>query len=57
VRRLLSIRTRRENLCDRAKFTGYTQDGGYAEYTIADARFCFRIPDGYSDAKAAPLMG
>jgi propanol-preferring alcohol dehydrogenase len=46
----------RENLCDQAKFTGYTLDGGYAEYTVADARFCFRIPDSYSDAEAAPLL-
>jgi propanol-preferring alcohol dehydrogenase len=46
----------RENLCDRARFTGYTLDGGYADYTIADARFCFRLPDGYSDAEAAPLL-
>ena len=46
----------RENLCDRAKFTGYTLDGGYAEYAVADARFCFHIPDGYSDAEAAPLL-
>jgi propanol-preferring alcohol dehydrogenase len=46
----------RENLCVRAKFTGYTLDGGYGEYTIADARFCFRIPEAYSDAEAAPLL-
>src|SRR6516162_11851921 len=37
-------RSNRENLCDRAKFTGYTLDGGYAEHTLADERFCFRIP-------------
>ena len=49
-------RTERENLCDRAKFTGYTLDGGYAEFTLADARFCFPIPEGYSDAEAAPLL-
>jgi propanol-preferring alcohol dehydrogenase len=48
--------SQRENLCDDAKFTGYTLDGGYAEYTVADARFCFRIPEGYSDAEAAPLL-
>ena len=48
--------TQRENLCDRAKFTGYTLDGGYSDYTTADARFCFRIPDAYSDAEAAPLL-
>ena len=46
----------RENLCDLAKFTGYTLDGGYAEYTVADARYCFPIPDHYSDAEAAPLL-
>ena len=45
-----------ENLCDRALFTGYTIDGGYAEYTVADQRYCFRIPNTYSDAKAAPLL-
>ncbi len=45
-----------ENLCDQAKFTGYTLDGGYAEYTVADQRFCFPIPDPYSDAEAAPLL-
>ena len=49
-------RSERENLCDRAKFTGYTLDGGYAEYTVADARFCFRLPEAYSDAEAAPLL-
>ncbi|HEX3857423.1 MAG TPA: zinc-dependent alcohol dehydrogenase family protein [Verrucomicrobiae bacterium] len=49
-------RSGRENLCDRAKFTGYTLDGGYAEYVVADARFCFLIPDIYSDAEAAPLL-
>jgi propanol-preferring alcohol dehydrogenase len=46
----------RENLCDEAKFTGYTLDGGYAEYTVADQRFCFSIPDSYNDAAAAPLL-
>ncbi|HEX9160307.1 MAG TPA: zinc-dependent alcohol dehydrogenase family protein [Thermoanaerobaculia bacterium] len=46
----------RENLCDRARFTGYTLDGGYAEYTVADRRFCFRLPDTYSDEEAAPLL-
>jgi propanol-preferring alcohol dehydrogenase len=49
-------RTERENLCDRAKFTGYTIDGGYAEYTVLDQRFCFPIPDLYRDAEAAPLL-
>ncbi len=46
----------RENLCDRARFTGYTLDGGYAEFALADERFCFPIPDAYSDAEAAPLL-
>lgn len=45
-----------ENLCDHAKFTGYVLDGGYAEYTVADQRFCFPVPDSHSDAEAAPLM-
>ena len=45
-----------ENLCDRALFTGYTLDGGYAEAVVADARFCFPIPDGYPDLQAAPLL-
>src|SRR5215467_3317607 len=49
-------RSNRENLCDRARFTGYTLDGGYAEYTVAEERFCFRIPDRYADADAAPLL-
>lgn len=46
----------RENLCDRARFTGYHIDGGFAEKTVADERFCFRIPDTYNDANAAPLL-
>jgi len=46
----------RENLCDRALFTGYTVDGGYADYAVADQRFCFPIPESYSDAEAAPLL-
>lgn len=46
----------RENLCDAARFTGYQRDGGYAEYTVADYRFCFPIPPGYPDVQAAPLM-
>ncbi|TBR60252.1 zinc-binding alcohol dehydrogenase family protein [Mastigocladus laminosus UU774] len=46
----------RENLCDYAKFTGYNLDGGYAEYTVADNRFCFFIPEGYPDLQAAPLL-
>jgi propanol-preferring alcohol dehydrogenase len=45
-----------ENLCDRAQFTGYQIDGGYAEYTVADQRFCFPIPTGYPDLQAAPLL-
>ena len=48
--------TERENLCDQALFTGYTLDGGYAEYIVADERFCFPIPPLYSDAEAAPLL-
>jgi len=46
----------RENLCESALFTGYTLNGGYAEYTVADHRFCFPIPALYSDAEAAPLL-
>ena len=49
-------RTGRENLCDRAQFIGYTRDGGYAEFAVTDERFCFSIPDSYSDAEAAPLL-
>jgi|SRR6516162_6596016 propanol-preferring alcohol dehydrogenase len=49
-------RNGRENLCDRARFTGYTVDGGYAEFTVADERFCFPIPQSYSEAEAAPLL-
>ncbi len=49
-------RAHRENLCDSARFTGYTLDGGYADYTVADQRFCFRIPALYSDEEAAPLL-
>jgi len=45
-----------ENLCDAARFTGYQLDGGYAEYTLADARFCFPLPERYDDASAAPLL-
>ena len=48
--------TGRENLCDRARFTGYDIDGGYAEYAVADARFCFPIDRSYSDIEAAPLL-
>ena len=46
----------RENLCDRARFTGCDVDGGFAEYAVADARFCFPIPAGYPDLQAAPLL-
>ena len=49
-------RAGRENLCERARFTGYDIDGGYAEYTICDARFCFPIPEGYPELQAAPLL-
>ncbi len=45
-----------ENLCPQARYTGYTVDGGYAEYAVADERFCFPIPDGYPDLQAAPLL-
>src|SRR5438132_4416123 len=47
-------RSHRENLCDFARFTGYTIDGGYAEFTIADARFCFRLPDEYDEISRPP---
>lgn len=46
----------RENLCENARFTGYQIDGGYAEFAVADARYCFPIPDGFSDEAAAPLL-
>ena len=46
----------RENLCDEARYTGYQINGGFAEYTVADARYCFPIPQGYSDLQAAPLL-
>jgi len=49
-------RSGRENLCDRARFTGYHLDGGYAERTVADARFTFPIPEAYGDVEAAPLL-
>jgi alcohol dehydrogenase, propanol-preferring len=48
--------TGRENLCDNARFTGYDIDGGYAEYAVADPRFCFPIDRSYSDVEAAPLL-
>jgi propanol-preferring alcohol dehydrogenase len=46
----------RENLCAQARFTGYQLDGGYAEYAVADERYCFALPEGYGDAQAAPLL-
>ncbi len=46
----------RENLCDHARFTGYTLDGGYAQYAVADERYCFPIPDAYAADEAAPLL-
>src|SRR3954465_11344272 len=46
----------RENLCESARFTGYDLDGGYAEWVVADERFCFPVPDGYGDLDAAPLL-
>src|SRR3954466_14973144 len=49
-------RSNRGNLCDNARVTGYDIDGGYAELTVADERFCFPIPEGYPDAQAAPLL-
>jgi alcohol dehydrogenase, propanol-preferring len=49
-------RSGRENLCDGARFTGYDVDGGYAEYTVVDGRFCFPLPQDYSDLQAAPLL-
>jgi alcohol dehydrogenase, propanol-preferring len=49
-------RSGRENLCDNARFTGYTLDGGYAEFTVADARYCFHLPERYGDVEVAPLL-
>jgi propanol-preferring alcohol dehydrogenase len=49
-------RSGKENLCDNARFTGYTVDGGYAEFTVADARYCFHLPDRYDDVEVAPLL-
>ena len=49
-------RSGRENLCDRARFTGYDLDGGYAEWCAADERFCFPLPDGFGDLEVAPLL-
>jgi propanol-preferring alcohol dehydrogenase len=45
-----------ENLCDHPEFTGYTLDGGYAEYAVADQRYCFSLPESYNDIEAAPLL-
>ena len=49
-------RTSQENLCDHARYTGYQKNGGFAQYTTADARYCFPVPAGFSDAQAAPLL-
>ena len=49
-------RSGRENLCDLARFTGYDLDGGYAEWAVADERYCFSLPDGFDDLQAAPLL-
>jgi alcohol dehydrogenase, propanol-preferring len=49
-------RAGQENLCDAPEFTGYTIDGGYAEYVVADSRYCFRLPDGFSDIELAPWL-
>src|SRR5918999_6451623 len=49
-------RSGRENLCDRARFTGYQLDGGFAEYAVADERYCLPLPDAYPDVQAAPLL-
>ena len=49
-------RSGRENLCDNARFTGYTINGGYAEFTVADARYCFHLPEQYNDVAVAPLL-
>jgi propanol-preferring alcohol dehydrogenase len=51
-----ACRSGRENLCERARFTGYDLDGGYAEAAVVDARYAFRLPTGYGDAEAAPLL-
>ena len=49
-------RSGRENLCDKARFTGYQIDGGYAEFALADSRYCFVLPEGYAPAEATPLL-
>src|SRR6266536_811889 len=51
-----ACREGRENLCERARFTGYQLDGGFAEYVVADERFCYPVPEGYPDLQAAPLL-
>jgi propanol-preferring alcohol dehydrogenase len=56
VRRLRFCVSGRENLCADARFTGYHLDGGFAECAVADERYCFPVPDGYSDVEAAPLL-
>ena len=56
MRRCRYCASGRENLCDAARFTGYQIDGGYAEYAVADARYCFPLPERYGDAEAAPLL-
>jgi propanol-preferring alcohol dehydrogenase len=52
----LYCRTGKENLCDQPEFTGYTLDGGYAEFAVADRRYCFPLPENYSDTAVAPLL-
>jgi propanol-preferring alcohol dehydrogenase len=52
----LYCRSGRENLCDQARFTGFHRDGGYAEYAVADERFCLSLPEGYGDVEVAPLL-
>ena len=52
----LYCRRDQENLCEQARFTGYHIDGGFAEFAVADQRFCFPLPEGYSDIEAAPLL-
>ncbi len=52
----VQCRAGRENLCERAEFTGYTRDGGYAELAAADARYCFPLPEGLGDVETAPLL-
>ena len=56
VRGVPLLRFGAQNLCDRARFTGYQLNGGFAEYAVADERFCLPVPDGYPDLQAAPLL-